>query len=118
MEVSQYVNHYNDGNVDIVKIRDGLDAYTVPGLDAILRNLTNKKRHRIVVDLGQVDWIDGNSLTFLTLTLKRIRMHDGDLKIVIIGDRILRPFKECGLTRIFKIYHSVSDAVDAFAVEY
>jgi hypothetical protein len=44
-------------------------------------------------------------------------MHDGDLKIDIIGDRILRPLKECGLTRIFKIYHSVSEAADAFAVE-
>jgi anti-anti-sigma regulatory factor len=68
MEINQYINHYNDGIVDIVEIRDGLDAYTVPRLDAILRSLTNKKRHRIVLDLRQADWIDGNSLTFLTIT--------------------------------------------------
>jgi anti-sigma B factor antagonist len=43
--------------------------------------------------------------------LKRVRNHDGSLKLVCTQDKILKIFRITGLTKVFSIHDSVDDAI-------
>jgi len=56
-------------------------------------------RSRVVVDLGEVDFIDSSGLAFL---VKLARAHDGPLQLVNVPDRILRLLQVTGLDELFE----------------
>ncbi|MGO4750402.1 anti-sigma factor antagonist BldG, partial [Streptomyces sp. 2MCAF27] len=45
--------------------------------------------------------------------LKRVRAHEGSLRLVCNQERILKIFRITGLTKVFPIHTSVDDAVAA-----
>ena len=45
--------------------------------------------------------------------LKRVRAHEGSLRLVCNQERILKIFRITGLTKVFPIHTTVEDAVNA-----
>ncbi len=90
-----------------------VDVATAPRLRERLIELVNGGRHRIVVDLGAVEFLDSTGLGVLVGALKRVRTHDGDLALVCTEARILKVFEITGLTKVFSIHESVDAAVSA-----
>jgi len=45
--------------------------------------------------------------------LKRVRAHDGSLRLVCTQERILKIFRITGLTKVFPIHDTVEEAVAA-----
>jgi anti-sigma B factor antagonist len=65
----------------------------------------------LVVDLERVDFLDSTGLGVLVGGLKRVRNHEGSLKLVCTQDKILKIFRITGLTKVFPIHDSIDDAV-------
>ena len=95
----------------ILAVRGEVDVYTAPRLRERLVELVSQGKHRIVVDLEGVDFLDSTGLGVLVGGLKRLRSHDGDLSLVCTQQRILKVFEITGLTKVFSIHDSVDDAV-------
>ena len=99
------------GDNAVLEVAGEIDVYTAPKLREKLIELVNEGSFHLVVDLERVDFLDSTGLGVLVGGLKRVRNHDGSLKLVCTQEKILKIFRITGLTKVFSIYDSVDDAV-------
>ena len=99
--------------VAILAVKGEVDVYTAPRLREKLVELVTQGKHRIVVDLEGVEFLDSTGLGVLVGGLKRVRSHNGDLGLVCTQHRILKVFEITGLTKVFAIHDSVDAALAA-----
>ncbi len=67
----------------------------------------------MIVNLEGVDFLDSTGLGVLVGALKRVRAHEGSLRLVCTQERLLKIFRITGLAKVFPIY----DTVEATAAE-
>lgn len=95
----------------VLAVSGEIDVASAPRLREQLITLVNDQHHRIVVDLGGVDFIDSTGLGVLIGARKRVRAHDGDVVLVCTEPRITKVFEITGLDQLFLIRSSVDEAV-------
>ncbi|MDP9182725.1 MAG: STAS domain-containing protein [Actinomycetota bacterium] len=103
----------DDGDRTVVVVGGEIDVYTAPKLREQLVDLVNAGRYHLVVDMETVEFLDSTGLGVLVGGLKRVRAHDGSLRLVCTQERILKIFRITGLTKVFPIHGTVTEAVDA-----
>jgi anti-sigma B factor antagonist len=97
----------------VLRITGEVDAYTAPQVREQVIELVNGGVRHIIADLRGVNFLDSTGLGALVGSLKRLRTHDGSLKLVASPGPILRIFEITGLTRAFSLYSSVLDAMSS-----
>jgi anti-sigma B factor antagonist len=107
------LGHYSKGGVEVVDVEGEIDIYTAPRLRELLIDLAGKGNYQLIVDLDKVGFLDSTGLGVLVGGLKRVRPHDGSLDLVCTQERILKIFRITGLTKVFGIYQTVDQAVEA-----
>jgi anti-sigma B factor antagonist len=104
-----------EGDRTIVVVGGEIDVYTAPKLREKLIDLVSAGQYHLVVDMEQVEFLDSTGLGVLVGGLKRVRAHEGSLRLVCTQERILKIFRITGLTKVFPIHSSVDEAVAATA---
>src|SRR5204863_2785936 len=102
-----------EGDRTVVTVGGEIDVYTAPKLREQLIDLVSSGKYHLVVDMEGVDFLDSTGLGVLVGGLKRVRAHEGSLRLVCTQERILKIFRITGLTKVFPIHDSVEDAVAA-----
>jgi anti-sigma B factor antagonist len=97
----------------VLSVQGEVDVYTAPRFRERLIELVSQGKHKIVVDLEGVDFLDSTGLGVLVGGLKRVRSPDGELVLVCTKSRILKVFEITGLPKVFSIHDSVDAAVAA-----
>jgi anti-sigma B factor antagonist len=100
-------------NRTVVEVGGEIDVYTAPKLREQLVELVNDGKYHLIVDMEGVDFLDSTGLGVLVGGLKRVRAHDGSLRLVCTQERILKIFRITGLTKVFPIHGSVAEAITA-----
>jgi anti-anti-sigma factor len=77
----------------VLRVAGEVDAYTAPQLRERVIGLLADGEVNIVVDLRKVDFLDSTGLGALVGSLKRTRMQDGSLKLIMGSGRILQIFR-------------------------
>jgi anti-sigma B factor antagonist len=96
----------------VLRVAGEVDAYTAPQLrERVIRLLADGEVH-IVVDMREVEFLDSTGLGALVGSLKRVRMQDGSLKLIMGSGRILHIFRLTDLSKAFAIHPSVAEAID------
>jgi anti-sigma B factor antagonist len=103
----------SQGDRTIVEVGGEIDVYTAPRLREQLVDLVADGTYHLVVDMERVDFLDSTGLGVLVGGLKRVRAHDGSLRLVCTQERILKIFRITGLTKVFPIHATVDEAVNA-----
>jgi anti-sigma B factor antagonist len=101
------------GNRTVVEVGGEIDVYTAPKLREQLVELVNEGHYHLIVDMEGVDFLDSTGLGVLVGGLKRVRAHEGSLRLVCNQERILKIFRITGLTKVFPIHPDVEDAASA-----
>lgn len=70
---------------------------------------------RVVVDMGEVKWMNSSGLGMLMSALTTLRGSEGDLCLANISDRVRRPVEVTRLNSVIKIYDTVDEAVKHFS---
>jgi anti-sigma B factor antagonist len=102
-----------EGDSTVVRIQGEIDLYTAPELRDYLVDLVRSGHHHVIVDMEDVEFIDSTGLSVLVNLLKRIRTHDGSLRLVCTHERITRLFRITVLPKAFPIHDTVAEAVAA-----
>jgi anti-sigma B factor antagonist len=110
MQLKVETRQAEDG-VAVIALGGEVDVYTSPRLKQEMVDLLNKGTSRLVIDLSGVQYLDSTGLGVLIGGLKRARERDGDLRLICDNMRILRIFEITGLTKIFDIYSSETEAL-------
>src|SRR3954471_16544762 len=103
----------SEGDRTVVEVGGEIDVYTAPRLREQLVDLVADGKYHLIVDMERVDFLDSTGLGVLVGGLKRVRAHDGSLRLVCTQERILKIFRITGLTKVFPIHSSIEEAVNA-----
>jgi anti-sigma B factor antagonist len=87
-----------------------VDLYTAAKLKEQLRALSDRGKHRIVVNLERVGFIDSTALGVLIGALKRAREHDGEVVLAAPAEPVQKVLTITGLERVFPITENVDEA--------
>jgi len=99
------------GDSSVISLRGEIDVYTAPRLRQALIDLVEGGAKDIVVDMERVDFLDSTGLGVLVGGLKRVKSNEGDLKLVVTQDRIMKIFDITGLAKVFPMFASLGDAL-------
>jgi len=97
----------------VLEVEGEIDLATAPRLRERLLSAVNDGELNLVVDLRGVGFIDSTGLGVLIGALKRVRLHEGDLRLVCPERGIRKVFDITGLDHVFALTASVDDAVAA-----
>jgi anti-sigma B factor antagonist len=100
-----------EGDQTVLEVGGEIDVYTAPKLREQFAQLVEDGRYGIVVDLEKVAFLDSTGLGVLVGGLKKVRSHDGWLRLVCTQERILKIFRITGLDKVFPIHDSVAAAL-------
>jgi anti-sigma B factor antagonist len=99
------------GDVAVISLRGEIDVYTAPRLRQALIDLVEGGSKDIVVDMDKVDFLDSTGLGVLVGGLKRVKSNEGEMKLVVTQDRIMKIFDITGLAKVFPMFGSLDEAL-------
>lgn len=91
-----------DGST-VVRVRGEVDLYTAPQLRERLDQALEEGNATVVVDLGDLDFIDSTGLGVLVGALKQARSAGGDVTLRNPGKSTHKILEIAGLTELFTI---------------
>ena len=112
MDVSVTTRTADEG-VAVVEVSGEVDVYTAPTLRQHLRDATTAGTKRIVVDMTNVKFLDSTGLGVLVGAMGRVRETDGDMRLVVTSDHILKVLRITGLDALIPVDEDVESAVGA-----
>lgn len=80
-----------------------------------MRGLLDEKRRQLVVDLGNVEFVDSSGLGALISTLKVLRANDGEMVLTNVTEAVRSVLEITRLLRVFDVYDTPEDALAALA---
>ena len=93
------------------KIMGGPDATL---LNDKLHELIERKKNRIVADLGKVNWMNSSGLGILIGGLTTMRNNGGDLRLANVTERIKSLLMITKLITVFNTFDSTELAISSF----
>lgn len=107
------VTSRQEGARTVITVNGEIDVYTAPSLRERLNELVSAGQYDLVVDMGGVEFLDSTGLGVLVGGLKRVRSHEGTLRLVCAQEKILKVFRITGLTKVFPIHATLEEALVA-----
>jgi len=101
------------GESIIFRLRGALDIATSPTIRAALLEEVTEHRHKVVVDLTQLNFLDSTGLGALIGAQRRALERGGEhLRLVVTEGPISRLLNITGLMEVFAVYPSVETALN------
>jgi anti-sigma B factor antagonist len=98
------------GSWPVVRVSGEIDILTSPILDQKLQGVVDQGQSSVLVDLGEVTFLDSTGLSVLITGLKRCQSTGGELRLVSPRPNVRRVLEITGLTETFHISGDVEKA--------
>ena len=95
-----------DDQTHVLALRGELDVATVPRLAEPLREALAAGKTAVVIDLGELTFLDSTGLMVLLNGLRRVVRQGGNLVIVCTNPTVLRLFDITGTATTFTVVDS------------
>lgn len=105
------VTSRQEGEQTVICVDGEIDVYTAPSLRERLNELVATGHYKLIVDMTGVEFLDSTGLGVLVGGLKRVRSHEGSLRLVCDTEKILKVFRITGLTKVFPIHATLAGAL-------
>lgn len=104
-----------NGNVVVVVVKEErLDAHNSDHLKQELGRLFEEGKTSVVVDLKEVRFIDSSGLGALVSGFKNASAKQAALKLSNLQSQVKSMFELTRLHRVFDIYTTIDEAIEAF----
>jgi anti-sigma B factor antagonist len=94
----------------VLDIVGEVDLYTAPALRDRIASLIDGGVRRLVVNLEEVGFLDSSGLGVLIGALRRLKEHDGALRLVCNEGSTLKVLTVTGLDKVFRIHTDLASA--------
>jgi len=102
------------GRVTVLAPRGRLDMASAPAFREQVKQLIESGTIRLVVDLGEVSFVDSSGLGAVIGGLKVARQAGGDLRVARANQQVMLVLDLTSLNRVLRPYTTVEEAVAAF----
>jgi len=107
-------NIRSQAGITVFELIGELDMYTLSRAQEIIDMLVEQEKYNLIIDLSKLEYIDSSGIGFFTSTLKILRDHNGDLKIVNLHPYIKRLFDLIHLDYFISVYEDFEEALSDF----
>lgn len=90
----------------VVRVGGDVDIDTAPALRVAVRDLLEKGKRALVVDVSSVDFIDSTGLGVLVGALKETQSQQGTLELICTQRRMLNLLHLTGLDEAFTVHEA------------
>jgi anti-sigma B factor antagonist len=87
-----------------------LNMVAAPAFKNLVEETVSSGQTRIIVDLGEVTFIDSSGLGALIAGLKATRQAGGDLRIAAVPEQVMTVLRLTNLDRVLRAHTTVLDA--------
>jgi anti-sigma B factor antagonist len=101
--------------MDVVHLQGSLDAYSFPRLESAFAELTELKRHQVILDCAGLEYISSAALGALISFARRAHEQNGDLKLAAVSPKIMSIIELLGFNKILEIVPDVEQAAETFS---
>ena len=101
-----------DAYTQVIEPHGELDLATAPDLRAALNAVYDTGKRRIIVDLGEVPFIDSSGFRVLVAAHNKLVADGGALIVMCSDPLLLRVFDVAGLTQVFYVVQSRREAIE------
>ncbi len=102
-------------DLGVVILGGEVDIFTAPQFKECLVDLLDSGVRRLVIDLAEVTFIDSTALGVLIGGVRRVHGAGGAMTIVVATRPVERVLTVTGLDRVFSMYPTRAEALEALA---
>jgi anti-sigma B factor antagonist len=96
----------SEDEVEIIVLDGRIDQDGSEELEAALQDCLKNKKYYICIDMVNVKHICSSALGVLVAIKRKIKDHEGDIKLIIVNDNLLKLFQTTMLDKVFEIFES------------
>lgn len=104
----------NQAQISIIKVGGYIDTTTSSEVERALNSLLKQGRFKIIIDLGNVDYISSAGWGIFISEIKSIRENSGDLKLVSMIPDVYEIFELLEFHHILDVYDTNQEAIQKF----
>ena len=104
----------SDTNYEMILLEGRVDQQTSEELDLILEDCIKRDKIKICIDMINVKHICSSALGVLVAVKRKIIDKEGDIKLVINNENLLKIFQTTMLDKVFEIYESTRECINTF----
>ena len=108
------VTEQRSGEIEVLELKGRLDAASAKALKEKVQSLVEQQRVKLVLDMGDIDFIDSSGLGVLVAALRSANKKGGDVKIAALQNKIRSIFELTRLHRVFEIFDTAETAIASF----
>lgn len=103
-----------DANVTTLSLKGRLDLATGSALKEQIKQLFEKEKTAIHLNLGEVEFINSSGLGSLVSIMKEIRLRKGRLTLSNLASYVQEIFEITQLSHIFEIFATEEEALKSY----
>jgi len=92
-----------ENGVTVMRVAGSLDAESVAHFKKAANKIVEEGCYQLLVDCKTLDFIDSMGLGAMISLLRKVRMHQGDLKVAHLNPDVRSVFEITRLDRLFEI---------------
>lgn len=108
------LTHRQENGIDVVSLPERLVMANAGDARAELKQIIQAGSGRVVVNLGDTEFMDSSGLAVVVAGLQAARKMDGDLYLAQMSDTIRALFELTRLHTVFQIFDDEERAIEAF----
>jgi anti-sigma B factor antagonist len=95
----------------VIAVTGSVDLVTAPKLRERLSDVVGDGHLRLILDLRETEFLDSTGLGALVGVLKRLRLKDGEIRVVSGPGHVRKVFEITRLDKVFSMHESLEHAV-------
>lgn len=100
--------------MEIILLEGRIDQEASEELESLLEECIDNSKTNICIDMINVKHICSSALGVLVAIKRKIKDQEGDIKLVIANENLMKLFQTTMLDKVFEIYDSQRECRNAF----
>lgn len=108
------LSNRNVDDVTVVDLEGKMNTGTSPDADAYLCGLISGGSNKLLLNMGEVDYVSSTGLRVILATGKKVHTTGGRLALCNLNPSVGEVFRVSGFNSIFPVFDSEQDGLDSF----
>lgn len=104
----------SEDSYELIVLDGRIDQEGSEELEAVLQECLDNKKFNICIDMIEVKHICSSALGVLVAIKRKINDNEGDIKLVMVNDNLIRLFETTMLDKVFEIFESQRECLTTF----
>jgi anti-sigma B factor antagonist len=102
------------GEIKYLTLRGRIDTNTSTELEQKITDLLDTGSQKILINLGEIDFISSAGLRVLLATAKKLNSSSGELRICSLNEVTEEIFEVSGFSSILNVFKTPEEALEGF----